>query len=303
MKIDTLGVQAFVAIADNSSFQLAADSLYLSQTGVTRRLQNLEQYLGVKLIERTTRSVSLTDIGRDFLPQARRLLHELESSLCEIRETGKSQRGNVSIACVPTAGVRFLPRIIQEYSAQYPNNSIKILDHSSADVLNAVMKREAEFGINIAGAYQTEQNDICSSVLLEDKFIFVCRDDHPLANRKQLTWKHLEPHPIISIGQFSGNRPLLDRAFGSDNYLFKSSYEVQRVSTALGLVAEGVGAAVLPSLAILKDAYPRIIKIALNQPQISRTLVLVSRKNAVFSPAAGALYDMIQKMVKLKHAL
>jgi DNA-binding transcriptional LysR family regulator len=68
MKIDTLGVQAFIAIADHSGFQKAANALHISQTALTRRLQHLESVLGVKLIERTTRSVALTTIGRDFLP-------------------------------------------------------------------------------------------------------------------------------------------------------------------------------------------------------------------------------------------
>ena len=78
MKIDALGVQAFIAIADHSGFQKAADALHISQTALTRRLQNLEAFLGVKLVERTTRSVALTTIGRDFLPQAQRLLTDLD---------------------------------------------------------------------------------------------------------------------------------------------------------------------------------------------------------------------------------
>jgi DNA-binding transcriptional LysR family regulator len=292
MKIDTLGVQAFVAIADLGSFQAAADSLYLSQTSVSRRLQNLEIFLGVKLIERTTRSVELTRIGSDFLPHARRLLGELSSSLTEIRETGKSQRGSVTIACVPTVGVQFLPKIIQAYSAKYPNNRIKILDHTSSGVSNAVLQRDAEFGINIASAHHSE---LSSVPLLEDDFVLVCRDDHPLANKKRIVWKQLEPWPLIFIGQFSGNRPLLDQALGADNLKLHSLYEVQRVSTALGLVAQGVGAAVLPRLAMQRDAYPKIRVIGLGSPLISRTLVLVSRKTAIFSPAAGALYEMIYK--------
>src|SRR6266566_8999508 len=102
MKIDTLGVQAFVAVADHGNFQKAGNALHISQTALTRRLQNLETFLGVKLVERTTRSVALTHIGRDFLPQGRRLLAELKTALMEIRETGKAQRGDVTIACVAT---------------------------------------------------------------------------------------------------------------------------------------------------------------------------------------------------------
>jgi len=134
MKVDTLGVEAFVAIADHGGFHKAADALHLTQTALTRRLQNLESLLGVTLVERTTRSVALTPTGRDFLPQGRRLLAELTTALVEIRETGKARRGDVSIACVPSAGVQFLPKVIERYSDRYPDNRIKILDHASSAV-------------------------------------------------------------------------------------------------------------------------------------------------------------------------
>jgi DNA-binding transcriptional LysR family regulator len=291
MKIDTLGVQAFIAVADRGSFQKAAATLHITQTALSRRLQNIESFLGVKLAERTTRSVALTPIGKDFLPQARRLLNELSTALVEIRETGKALRGDVSIACVPTAGVQFLPRVLQQYSAQFPHNRIKILDHASAGVAEAVLRREAEFGVSIADPYQA---GLTSVPLLDDRFVLICRDDHALAKCKTLSWERLQPHPLIFAGPDSNNRPLLDMALGSARVTLQSFYEVQRSSTAVGLVAAGVAAAVVPRLALQKGAYPNIRIVALTNPVVSRKLVLISRKNAQLSPAARALYDMIR---------
>ncbi|MBI3783473.1 MAG: LysR family transcriptional regulator [Deltaproteobacteria bacterium] len=290
MKIDTLGVQAFIAIAEQGSFQKAAHALFITQTALTRRLQNFESLLGVKLIERTTRSVALTSIGRDFLPQCRRLMSELATMLAEIEKTGSAQRGDVSLACVPTVGVQYLPHIIREYSARYPENRIRILDHASSGVAAAVLRREAEFGINIGGPHHP---DLRSTPLLEDKYVLICRRDHPLARKRQATWKQLESCPLIFAGEVSGNRPLLDAALGTQSLALHSFYEVQRSSTAVGLVAEGVAAAIVPSLAMQKGAYPQIKVVALTNPVVSRSLVLVSRKNAHLSPAAQALYDMI----------
>src|SRR5207253_1085170 len=86
VKIDTAGVQGFIAVAEHRNFRRAAAELHITQTALSRRLQTLEAFLGVKLIERTTRSVELTQIGREFLPRSRRLLGELETALTEIRE-------------------------------------------------------------------------------------------------------------------------------------------------------------------------------------------------------------------------
>ena len=291
MRIDALGLEAFLTIAEEGGFQKAADVLYLTQTALTRRLQNLEAIVGVKLVERTTRTVALSRIGLDFLPQAQRLLSELSNAMKEIRESGNAQRGDVAIACVPTVGVQYLPRIIQEYAARYPANRIKILDHASSGVAEAVLRREAEFGINIAGPQHPE---LTSVALLQDRFVLICRTGHPLANRKSLSWKQLAGYPLIFAGEVSGNRPLLDAALATRSSALRSHYEVQRSSTAVGLVAQGVAAAIVPRLAVQKGAYPTIKVVALTDPPVSRTLVLVSRKTSQLSPAARALYDMIE---------
>lgn len=292
MKIDTLGIQAFMAIADEGSFRKAANTLHITQTALTRRLQNLETNLGVKLVERTTRSVALTRIGSDFLPHAHRLLTELQTTLVEIRESGKAQRGDISIACVPTVGVHYLPRIIKEYSARYPNNRIKVLDHLSAGVTEAVLRREAEFGIKQAGSHHPE---LASIPLLQDRYVLICRDDHSLADKKSLSWKQLESYPLIFPSHIRSNRAQLDLALGAKNVALQPYFEVQRSSTAVGMVAEGVAAAVVPRLAIQRGAYPNIRVVALTEPVVSWTLVLLSRKKAHLSPAAQALYEMLRE--------
>ena len=292
MKLDTLGVEAFVAIADAGGFGKAAGALHLTQTALTRRLQNLESALGLKLIERTTRSIALTQTGQAFLPRARRLLADLAAALTEIRETGKARRGDVSIACVPTAGVQYLPRIIQEYAARHPDNRIKILDHASSRVAEAVLRREAEFGIHIAGTHHPELHSV---PLLTDRYVVICRADHALAARKRVGWKQLKQHRLIFTGEGSSNRPVLDHALSEAALELKAYYEVQRSSTAVGLVAAGVGIAVVPRLAMQRGAYPNLRIIALADPVVSRKLALVARRNAHLSPAAQALYDMILK--------
>jgi DNA-binding transcriptional LysR family regulator len=292
MKLDTLGVQAFISIADRSSFQRAADELHISQTAITRRLQNLETHLGVKLVERTTRTVALTATGNDFLPQARRLMGELSMALAEIADSGRARRGDVCIACVPTAGIQFLPRIIQEYSALFPDNRIRILDHSSSAVAEAVVRREAELGINVS---QTHHPELTGARLLTDHFCLVCRDDHPLANKKSLSWRQLAVYPLIFAGEANANRSVLDQALGSNKVKLQLFYEVQRSSTALGLVAEGVAVAVVPRLAVQKGAYPRLRTVGLLDPVISRSLVLLTRTSAHLSPAAQALYDLVKR--------
>ena len=291
MKLDTLGVQALIAIADEGTFLRAAGALHITQTALSRRLQNLEATLGVKLVERTTRSVALTRIGLDFLPRARRLIADLGAALNEIRETGKSMRGDVTLACIQTVGVHYLPAIVQRYAALHPENRIRILDYASPDVEAAVLRREAEFGVNMQ---TTPHRGLTSVPLLKDRLVLACRDDHPLAAKKSISWKQLEPHTMILAGHEGGARGLVDVTVERRSLKWNPHYEVQRSSTALGMVAKGVGATIVPGIAMQRDAYPRLRAIALVDPVVSRTLVLVSRVNAQLSPAAQALYDLMR---------
>jgi len=291
MKLDTLGVQALIALADQGGFGRAAQALHITQAALSRRIKNLEAFLGVKLVERTTRSVALTAIGRDFVPQARRLLGDLEATLVDIRETGKALRGDVTIACVPTVGVQFLPAIVKRYAARHPENRIRILDHSSSEVAAVVLRREAEFGIHMQAETQP---GLASVPLLEDRFVLVCRDDHPLAARRRLTWRQLQPYPLILGGHEGGHRPYLDAVLQAHGVSLRAFYEVQRSSTAVGMVAKGVAAAVVPGLAVQQQGDPRLRAIPLTDPVVSRPLVLVTRKGAALSPAAQALYDMVR---------
>ena len=99
----------------------------------------------------------------------------------------------------------------------------------------------------------------------------------------------------------SGNRALLDLALETSGFALRWFYEVQRSSAAVGLVAQGVGVAVVPRLAIQKGAYPTVHTVELTNPVVSRTLALVARKTAHLSPAAQALYDMIRERATLTH--
>jgi DNA-binding transcriptional LysR family regulator len=296
MKLDVLGVQAFVALAEKGSFGKAADSLFISQGALSRRIRNLEDYLGVTLVDRTTRNLQLSRVGTRFLPQARRLLSELQTALQQIRETRETRSGDVTMACVPTVGVRFLPRALEAYANAHPSNRVCVLDHSSAGVTRAVLDRAAEFGIGIAGAHGP---DIETEEILHDRFVAVCRKSHRLAVRSRVAWSELAGLPLILPGAGSSNRPLLDDQLPSGIDL-QARFEVQRSATAVGLAASGAGIAIVPGLAMQPGAYPMLASIPLVRPAASRAFVLMRRRGQSLSPAAEALVQIIRRETRAR---
>lgn len=292
MNFDLADLRAFVAVAELNSFRAAAESIHLSQPALSRRVEKLEAALGIRLFDRTTRSVSLTAVGRDFSKKARALLDELEDSLLSMREVASSQVGEVVIACIPSAVYYFLPQVLKEYHAQYPRIRVRILDDGANAVLESVTRGEADFGINIIG---TQEPEIEFQSILSEAFVVACCSDHPLAVKRQVTWGELDQYDYMTVDKSSGNRLLLDNALATAKARPSWRYEARHISTLVGMVEAGLGIAVVPRLSMPMGKHPTLVSIPLVDPSVERTVGLIRRRGRELSPSARHLYQMIEQ--------
>lgn len=283
-------LQAFRVVAELRSFRKAADALHVSQPAFSRRIEKLEEALGVRLLERTTRSVSLTSVGRDFDRKVRQLLDELDQTLLGIRGVAATRMGEVAIACVPSTVYYFLSRVISRYHERYPKIRVKVLDASANEVLSAVSRSEVDFGINFVGS---QEPDIEFRPLMEENFVAACRRDHPLAQKRRVTWTELAQYDYISVSKASGNRLLLDQALSNVPGRPQSIYETEHVTTMLGLVEAGLGVAAVPSIAMPGPDHPLLVSVPLFDPVVARRIGLIRRKGRTLSPAAQQLYEFL----------
>src|SRR4051812_35356703 len=128
MNFDLADLRAFVAVVKWRSFRAAAAELHLSQPALSRRIDKLEKALGVRLLQRTTRKVDLTGVGREFSARASDLLNGLDESLLGIRDVARRVSGEVTLACIPSAIRYFLPGVLRDYHAQYPGIVVRVID-------------------------------------------------------------------------------------------------------------------------------------------------------------------------------
>src|SRR6478609_11495241 len=131
MRIDFLGLEAFLSIADRGSFHRAAAHLNLSQTALSHRMKKLEDDLGVKLLARTTRQVALTPAGQDLLPKARRMMDEISASFAALRQQGKERQERLTVGCLPTIAIHYLPRVLQKFQTDWPGLSVQVHDNAA----------------------------------------------------------------------------------------------------------------------------------------------------------------------------
>jgi DNA-binding transcriptional LysR family regulator len=292
MKFDLADLRGFLAVADLGSFRAASLSMHLSQSALSRRIDKLEDALGVELFSRSTRKVELTTIGRGFVPRARNVLNELESALVGIQDVAERMSGLVTVACVPSAVAYFLPAVMLEYHQQYPRIRIRVIDESSSVVLTAVARGDADFGLTYIG---TQDADIDFQPLLEEPFVAAVHKDHPLARRRQVSWQDLSDYEYISLAQGSGNRFLIDQALAHSEIKPRWACEVQHVPALVSMVEAGLGVGVVPRLAMPPGRHEALVSLKLNQPVVSRTLGLIQRHGRALSPVAQLLFDMVVK--------
>src|ERR1043166_3908934 len=233
INFDLNDLLAFRAVAELSSFRKAAEVVHLSQPAFSRRIDKLEQALGVRLLERTTRRVTLTVVGRDFERKVRELLDELDATLLGIRGVAATRMGEVTVACVPSTVYYYLSQVIRRFRERSPKVRVRVIDAGANDVLSAVARGEADFGLNFIGA---QEGELEFKPLIEERFVAACRRDHPLARQRRVAWADLAPYDFISVSRRSGNRVLLDQALAGVPGWPQSIYETEHVTTMLGLV-------------------------------------------------------------------
>nr|WP_218179142.1 LysR family transcriptional regulator [Pseudomonas gingeri] len=287
-------LQAFRAVVEQGSFRKAAQAINISQPALSRRVDKLEEALGVRLFERTTRRVSLTQVGRAFAPTVERLLDDLDLALLGITDVASTRLGHVTVACVPSAAYYFMPKVVAHYHRQYPKIKVKVLDSSANDVHAAVLSGEADFGLSFTGNLQAE---IEFELLVEERYVVACRRDHPLAGRASVTWAELYQQDYISLDKTSGNRFLLDQALTGIEVQKPSVCETRHVTTMIGLVEAGLGIAAVPTMAMpVANEHPILTSVPLIEPEVMRKVGLLKRRGRVLTPAARELERLIVEM-------
>ncbi|MCG5263266.1 LysR family transcriptional regulator [Cupriavidus gilardii] len=285
-------LRVFLAVASHGSFSRAADAVGLTQPAVSRGVAELEEALGLRLLDRTTREVVLTDAGQALVPALERLLGQLDDTLEETRQLGERYRGRVVIASAPTISARLMPLYVAACARQYPEVRLSVRDNVQADGLEQIRAGAVDFGVLID---PLASEGLETAPLGTDPFCFVCRDDDPLAKRDTVSWSALDGVPLVLLDFASGSRPLIDRVFAMHGVTPRVVQELGHSASVFGMVQAGIGASVLPSFSLPLPADSNLVWRQL-VPQEERRIVMVRREDRSLSPAAAAVWEMVRTM-------
>lgn len=294
MNVTLRQLRAFIAVAEVQHFTRAAERLELSQSSVSTLVRELETNLGLRLFDRHTRMLRLTQAGAEILPLARKAMADLDSVIGSSSELRTLGRGRVSIAAASLQAALMLPRVIRQYCLEYPGVKVSMADVTEHEVIQKVRAGEVDFGL---GSTIATGQDIAGKPLITDVFVAVMPADHPYAHSKrELKWRTLADVPLIGPPPGNAVREQLDFALAREGIALTRNYEVSLPLTILGMVEAGLGIAVMTSAMSRLARSLGLVTREVGSPVIKREISLLFHADRSLSPAAQNFRDLLLRM-------
>lgn len=284
-------LQTILALAEYGSFIAAASLLKTSQPAVTRTVKHVEEVLGIKLFERSTRSVQITAAGKEFAAVAARMLNDLKITLRSMRELSDQRRGQIIISSIMSVANGKLPGLVSAYRLDHPGIELHVRDGVHGTVIEDVRSGAADFGIT----YLDDLPDPFLSVRVgREDFIIVLPKNHELARSKTLSLLDLKGVPLVSLPRDSRTRRVIDGAASSVGLTLNHVVTVSQFATMLGFVRAGIGLAIAPKSGVASFLGKELNAIPIRGRPLARDLGIITLKEREPSPAATGLMSLIK---------
>jgi LysR family carnitine catabolism transcriptional activator len=284
-------LRAFTALARTGSFTRAAAEVHVSQPALTVQVRELEAALGLKLVDRNTRRVQLTGIGRELLPVFERVLGDIRAVAENARELAAGDRGTVLVAALPSLCSRLIPQAIARLKLSHPGVVVKLHDTVAQRILSAVRSEEADLGI---GSFGVLGPDFEVAPLLEDRMVAVMPARHPLARKATVTMREAAAHPLVLMDTQSSVRTVVESALRREAAEVTPAYEVTYMSTAVGFVQAGLGIAILPATALELGLAKGIVTRPIRGTAVRRPIVIARKAGRSLAPAARVFIEELR---------
>ena len=284
-------LRAFVAVYHTGQVSAAAQQLALTQPAVTVLLRELEGKLGLKLFDRSTRSLRRTEAAAEAIGFAERALAELEALGASMAELAGARRGRVRIAATSTVAQTLLPPVMRRFLDTHPEVAVEIEDVAPTGFVEAVLRERVDFGV---GTLQAPVAGLREDVFLRDSLAAVAPAAPDFPAGKPITWKQLAALPLVTVRPGYGVRQRIDEAAQATGVQLRVAHEVSLLTTALALAGHGLGVAVLPASLVGQSREPGLVARRITRPAVERNTAIVYKAERSLSPAARAFADMMR---------
>ena len=291
--MDIPNLKAFVAVAEYKSFSLAAESLFMTQPAISKRVASLESELGVALFDRLGRQVQLTEAGTTFLQSSRRILSDLSVSTDEVRALSATIGGKLRMATSHHVGIHRLPPVLKTFTQAYPDVELDLLFMDSELACHDVANGTLELAV-VTLPDEADAN-LLTELIWPDPLVIVTAPDHPLANssfsKTGVTPSVLSEHAAVLPAVGTVTRKILFDALNPFDIKLETALETNYLETIKMMVSVGLGWSALPSSMIDNS----IVEVPIKGLHMQRQLGAVQLKNRTLGRAAKVFVKMLQQ--------
>jgi LysR family transcriptional regulator, benzoate and cis,cis-muconate-responsive activator of ben and cat genes len=285
-------VRYFVAVAEELHFGRAAQRLRLAQPGLSQQIRSLEQQLGVRLLERTSRQVRLTPAGAVLLGEGRRLIAQAERVADQVRRAGLGQVGRITVAAIGSATYDVIPRLLREHRRRHPDVEVMLREMSTPAQAKALRSGEIDVGFLRLPA---DVGELATHTVRDERMALMLPESHRLARLTEVPIRSLAREPLILF-------PAAPRPSWADSVIAACreagfepivAQEAVESATVVSFVAAEIGVAPIPEgLAVL--ARPGVVCRPITPALVTR-LAAVHRDGPVL-PAVAGLLELVREL-------
>jgi LysR family hydrogen peroxide-inducible transcriptional activator len=289
-----------VALADTGHFGKAAARSFVSQPTLSAQLKKLEDYLGVKLVERQPKNVQLTEVGKQVVIRARRMLDDGEEIVALARSNTDPLAGKLKVALIPTIGPYLLPRVMPKVRKALPHLGLMLYEYQTEPLLKRLRDGEIDMGII---ALPVAQDGLESQELYEEAFTVALPTNHPLSERTTIKPTDLKGHTLLLLEDGHCMRDQALEVCSRVDVREAEDYRATSLETLRQMVVAGLGITLLPELAV--DApFGSQRGLTIRQfakPAPSRTVGAVWRKSSTRMLAVAELCKVVHGTMSAKN--
>ena len=285
-----------VALADTGHFGRAAERTFVSQPTLSAQLKKLEDYLGVKLVERQPKNVQLTDVGRQIVALARRMLNEGDEIVALARHNANPLSGKLKVALIPTIGPYLLPRVMQKLRKALPDLGLLLYEHQTEGLLKRLRDGEIDLGVI---ALPANDEGLESRELYHEAFTVALPQHHPLAQKSTIKVSDLKDQTLLLLEDGHCLRDQALEVCSRVDIREPEDFRATSLETLRQMVVAGLGITLMPELAVESPfgSQRGLTVRPFGRPPPMRTVGAVWRRTSTRSTAIEAVCDVIRDVM------
>ncbi|MGH6893998.1 MAG: LysR family transcriptional regulator [Dongiaceae bacterium] len=296
MNINSRQIKAFIFVARFRNFSRAAEQLHMTQSGISLIVRELEQQLGFRLFDRTTRAVTLTAHGMAFLPVAQKNANELEKVISRIRNKASDADRLLSVGAAPLISADLLPMVIRDFGREFPRIKVRLVDSDRASIIGMVEAGDLDIGL---GMFLKATTGVRRISILKSRLVAIRASNRNLRDspRREVSWNDLKDEPMVALPLDNPLQKLIDSHRFRSGRKGSTDTVVNYLATQISMVEAGAGAAIVPVFVLHASQGRMVQSFSIIEPAVEINLYQIRNRGKKLSSAADGFMELLKKHI------